>query len=160
VLCPHRLAIPVVDNIGGIFVSIQQARSIEAVEPFVILLADQKQIRKVEGIRLRLRIEGSPDWSIRVDGDFFEADAVLVECLDTLRHRKLRRELDRAVLSAANTFEDIHRKILFDFVEVAAIPIAQFPLLVEECNSPPFTFVIHEFRTLNGPGGLENTLKV
>ena len=46
------------------------------------------------------------------------------------------------MFAAANTFEDVRRKVFFNFVEVAAILVAQLPLLVEECNSPPFTFLI------------------
>ena len=46
---------------------------------------------------------------------------------------------------AANTFESEYRKVGFDFVEVAAVPISQFTLFIEKCNRPPFALVVDEF---------------
>ena len=127
---------------------------------FVILFADQKEIRKLEGIRLSLGIISNPDRSIHIDGNLIEVDLSLVKRLNALGHWKLRGKLNRAVFAAANTFKDEYRKIAFDFIEVAAIPVTEFTLFVEECDCPPFALVVDEFGTLDRLSIVKDSLKV
>src|SRR5262245_56727141 len=98
-----------VADIGGVF--ILEPGSVQAVEAFVILPADQEQIRKLEAVRLCLGIKGGSHWGIYVDINLLEADPPLVIGVDTLGYWKLCGELYWSTLSTANTLEDEHREI-------------------------------------------------
>ena len=124
------------------------------------MVADQKEIRKLERIGLSLGIESNPDGRIQIDSNLIEADLSLVKCLNALSHRELRRQLNRSMFAAANTFKDEYRKIAFDFIEVAAIPVTEFTLFVEECDCPPFALVVDEFGTLDRSSIVEDALKI
>ena len=124
------------------------------------MFADEKEIWKLERIGLSLGIESNPDGRIQIDSNLIEADLSLVKCLNALSHRELRRQLNRSMFAAANTFKDEYRKIAFDFIEVAAIPVTEFTLFVEECDCPPFALVVDEFGTLDRLSIVEDSLKV
>src|SRR5215467_4597525 len=64
------------------------------------------------------------------------------------------------MLATAGAFEDENGKIALHFLEIAPVPVTQFPLLVEECNSAPLAGLIYQFGTLDRLGTIENTLKV
>src|SRR5207244_9020081 len=88
--------------------------------------------------------------------NFVEPDAALIVGVNALGHRECRRELNRPVLAAANAFKNEHCEIVFHFIEVAAVPVAEFTLLIKECNRPPFAVATGEFRALDRMSGVEN----
>ena len=64
------------------------------------------------------------------------------------------------MLAAANAFKNEHREIVFHFIEIAAVPVAEFTLFVKECDRPPFAVATGEFRALDRMSGVENPLKI
>ena len=64
------------------------------------------------------------------------------------------------MLAAANALEDEYGKVCLDLIEVAAIPISEFPLLIEKCNRPPLAFAVHELGTLDRLSPVEDSRQV
>src|SRR5206468_1326220 len=155
-----RLAIPMIDDISNVPVSFVERWGIQAIDAFVIVLAHQEQIRKIKAVRPCLGIKHSPHGNVIVDSNLIKADSSLVIGVNGLSDRKLCRELNRSVLAAANALEDKHREIVFDFIEAAVVPVAQFTFFIEECYGSPLAVLIHEFRALDRLSPLENTFKV
>jgi len=149
-----------VGDIAGVPIPVRQPWRIEAADTFAILLADQEQIRKIEGVRLSVRIKKSTYGRVYVDINFVEADPSLVIGFDAFGHRKLRRKLDRSTLSPANALEDEHRKIAFYFLHATAVPVPQLALFIEKSDCAPLSFIVGQFGALDRLSRLENALKV
>src|SRR5262245_29214277 len=111
-----RLAIPMVDDVRRVSVPIHEPWRIQAIDAFVVLTADEEKVRKVKTVCLGFRIKYSPNWSIRVHCNLIQADSPLVISLDRLRYGELCCQLNRTMRSAANSLEDEHGKIAFDFL--------------------------------------------
>src|SRR5215813_4808342 len=95
-----------VQDVSGIFVALCNPFGRETVEVSVLFLADQEQIRKVEGVRLCLRIEAGPNWRVDVDLDSIDRYSSLVVSVNGFSHRKFCGELDGTVLSNTRAFEN------------------------------------------------------
>ena len=49
---------------------------------------------------------------------------------------------------------------MLHFVEVAAIPVAQFALLIEKRNSPPLAFIADKVGASDGLSRIENAIEI
>src|SRR5215475_442746 len=126
-----------VHDIRGISFTIDEPRRLQTVQAFILLMPDQEEIRQIECIRLAARIVECTDRSVDIDLDVLQWDCSMLIRINALAYRKLCRQLHGTMLAAAHAFEHINRKIVADFVEVAAVPVTEFALFVEECDSPP-----------------------
>ena len=107
-----------------------------------------------------MRFQRGPDRSVDVDRNFIEADPVLVIRSNALCYGKLGCELNRTVLTPANALEDKDRRICFDFVEIAAVPIAQFTLFIEKRDRSPLSIPVYQFGAFDGLSAVKDTLEV
>src|SRR5262245_6889810 len=99
-----------IDDVCRVPIPFREPGRLQAVETFIVSLANQEEVRKIERIRLSLRIKPDSDRSIRVNRNFIQTDAVTVIGFDALVHGKFRSELDWCSLATANASEDVHHK--------------------------------------------------
>jgi hypothetical protein len=150
-----------INYIGGVPLPIGQMWRVETVEiGTALILLDQKQIRKIKTISERARIERRSYGSVDVDFYLFERNFLLGIRLDALRHRKLRRELNGRMFSAAHTVKRENRQVALHLLQIAPIPIPQLAFLIEKSNGTPFALVADEFRALNRRSRIENAIEI
>src|SRR6185436_19282865 len=97
---------PMVDNVRRIAGPIDERRRRKTIETFVILAADQEEIWKLEGIRIRLGIELRSHCRIDIDVHLIQRDSPQVVRLQCFRNWKLRGQLNQRVLAPAHSLED------------------------------------------------------
>jgi hypothetical protein len=113
-----------VDDVCRISVPVRQLWRIQAIDVFVVLAADQEKVREIKTVCLGFRIEYCPDWGVRVHCNFIEPDSLLVISLDRLGYGELGCQLNWTMLAAADSLEDEHRRIAFNFLQTFTVPVA------------------------------------
>src|SRR5579862_3029790 len=141
-------------NMGKVFV--RQAPRIECEDIFAVLVFAVEQIRKIERVRLIVRIKGCAYRRIDLDGSVAEIDSFFL-VIQAFSDGNFRCDLQSRPLVAADASEGINGGIVLHFGETCAVPL---PLSIEKSDILPLTRIPDEFSASDRPGRLENVVQV